>query len=60
MQAEVVFPAFGIDGKNFWRRCSELVRADGYDSELAYMKVLLDCLEMDRPTNDDLKNWERN
>jgi hypothetical protein len=60
MQDEVVFPAFGIDGKNFWRRCSELVRADGYDSELAYMKVLLDCLEMDRPTNDDLKNWERN
>jgi hypothetical protein len=35
MRDEVVFPAFGIDRRNFWRRCSELVRADGYDSELA-------------------------
>ena len=55
MQDEVVFPTFGIDGKNFWRRCSEFVRDQGYDSELAYMKVLLDTLGMDRPTNDDLR-----
>lgn len=56
MQDEVVFPAFGIDKKNFWKRCSELVRDGGYDSELAYMKVLLDCLGMDRPTNAELKS----
>ena len=49
MQDEVVFPTFGIDPANFWRRCSELVREQGYDSELAYMKVLLDTLGMDRP-----------
>ena len=55
MQDEVVFPAFGIDGAKFWERCSELVRANGYDNELAYMKVLLDTLGMDRPTNTDLK-----
>src|SRR3954447_23087366 len=55
MQDEVVFPAFGIDGKNFWRRCSEFVHDQGYDSELAYMKVLLDTLGMDRPTNDELR-----
>lgn len=55
MQDEVVFPAFGIDKKNFWRRCSDLVRDDGYDAELAYMKVLLDTLGMDRPTNAELK-----
>lgn len=55
MQDEVVFPAFGIDGKSFWRRCSEFVRDEGYDSELAYMKVLLDTLGMDRPTNDELR-----
>lgn len=55
MQDEVVFPAFGIDGKSFWRRCSEFVREQGYDSELAYMKVLLDTLGMDRPTNDELR-----
>ena len=55
MQDEVVFPAFGIDGGKFWTRCSELVRDHGYDNELAYMKVLLDTLGMDRPKNSELK-----
>jgi hypothetical protein len=50
-----VFPAFGINSQIFWRRCSELVRDHGYDNELAYMKVLLDQLGMDRPTNEELK-----
>ena len=55
MQDEVVFPAFGIDGPKFWSRCTALVRENGYDNELAYMKVLLDQLGMDRPTNARLK-----
>src|SRR5438045_6021714 len=55
MQDEVVFPAFGINSEIFWRRCSELVHDHGYDNELAYMKVLLDQLGMDRPTNEELK-----
>jgi hypothetical protein len=55
MQDEVVFPAFGINSEIFWRRCAELVRDHGYDNELAYMKVLLDQLGMDRPTNQELK-----
>jgi hypothetical protein len=55
MQDDVVFPVFGIDGPKFWSRCSELVREHGYDNELAYMKVLLDQLGMDRPTNAELK-----
>ncbi len=29
MQDEVVFPAFGIDAKNSWRRCTEFVREQG-------------------------------
>ncbi len=56
MQDEVVFPAFGIDKGRFWQRCSELVHEGGYDGELAYMKVLLDTLGMDRPTNEELKS----
>ena len=60
MQDEVVFPAFGINSEIFWRRCSELVRDHGYDNELAYMKVLLDQLGMDRPTNDELKKLGTN
>ena len=46
---------FGIDGKKFWGRCHELVAAQGYDNELAYMKALLDYLEIDRPTNARLR-----
>ncbi len=55
MQDEVVFPAFGINRENFWRRCTDLVCENYYDNELAYMKVLLDTLGMDRPTNTELK-----
>jgi hypothetical protein len=55
MQDDVVFPVFGIDGPKFWTRCSELVREHGYDNELAYMKVFLDTLGMDRPTNTELQ-----
>ena len=31
------------------------MRDEGYDNELAYMKVLLDTFGMDRPTNAELK-----
>ena len=55
MQDEVLFPAFGIDSAKFWARCQALVREEGYDSELAYLKALLDCLDLDRPTNARLK-----
>ncbi len=55
MQDEVLFPTFGIDAKKFWGRCHELVGQQGFDSELAYMKALLDYLDIDRPTNARLK-----
>lgn len=55
MQEEVLFPTFGIDSGRFWKRCAELVREHGYDHELAYMKVMLDTLGMDRPTNAELR-----
>ncbi len=55
MQDEALFPAFGIDSGKFWKRCGVLVREQGYDSELAYMKVLLDTLDFDRPSNAQLK-----
>jgi hypothetical protein len=55
MQDEVLFPTFGIDGKKFWSRCHTLVKEEGYDNELAYMKALLDYLDIDRPTNARLR-----
>ena len=48
MQEETIFPVFGINSDVFWRRCAELVKDEGYDNELAYMKVLLDSLEIKR------------
>src|SRR5262245_30255671 len=56
MQDDVMFPNFGIEGSSFWRRCAELVAEQGYDNELAYMKVLLDTLALDRPSNSDLRS----
>lgn len=55
MQDEVLFPHVGIDGAKFWSRCQAMVREQGFDSELAYMKTLLDYLELDRPTNKELQ-----
>jgi hypothetical protein len=55
MQEEVLFPRFGIDPARFWKKCAELVRDEAYDHELAYMKVMLDYLGMDRPTNAELR-----
>ncbi|KAB2643404.1 MAG: haloacid dehalogenase-like hydrolase [Verrucomicrobia bacterium] len=55
MQDEVLFPTFGIDPKKFWAHCRELVKAQGFDNELAYMKALLDYLDIDRPTNARLR-----
>jgi len=55
MQDDVLFPTFGIDAGQFWKRCDHMVKEHGYDNELAYLKVILDYLEMDRPTNAELR-----
>lgn len=55
MQDETLFPAYGIDPPSFWKKCQKLVRDEGWESELAYLKTLLDYLDMDRPTNEDLR-----
>lgn len=55
MQDEAVFPHFGINPEQFWKKSRELVNREGYEGELAYLKTMLDYLELDRPTNADLK-----
>jgi hypothetical protein len=60
MQDEVLFPAFGINSAAFWKKCQELVRECGYDSELAYLKCMLDYLAPDTPSNADLQKLGEN
>lgn len=55
MQDEVLFPKFGINPKEFWKRCRQLVDDQGYENELAYLKAMLDCLAMDAPSNAELR-----
>lgn len=55
MQDEVLFPHFGINPSEFWKRCKNLVDNDGYENELAYLKAMIDYLEMDGPSNADLE-----
>lgn len=54
MQDDVLFPQFGINPEQFWKKCNALVSEQKWDGELAYMKCLLDYLGMDNVTNDRL------
>jgi hypothetical protein len=56
MQDDVVFPEFGIDPVQFWKKCNALVRDQQWDGELAYMKCLLDTLGIDNVTNARLNS----
>jgi len=50
MQEETIFRAYGIDKKKFWARSQQLVRNRGYESTLAYLRLLIsDPVFRDRP-----------
>ncbi len=55
MTDEVVFPHYGINAEQFWKKSHELVDEQGFDHELAYLKTLLDYLNPDRPSNAELR-----
>lgn len=41
MQEQTIFKAYGISKKKFWAKSGELVRKKGYESTLAYLKLLI-------------------
>jgi len=56
MQDDVLFPHYGIDSKQFWKKCNELVHEQQWDGELAYMRCLLEYLSLDNVSNESLSS----
>lgn len=58
MQEDTIFPAYGIDKDEMWQKADRLVREDGYERTLAYLKLLIhDEAFVRRPLKrEDLKN----
>ena len=59
MQDETIFKAFGIDKEKFWKDCDSLTQK-GWESELAYMYLLLDVCGMDAMSNQKLRSLGEN
>jgi len=56
MQEETLLPHLGLEPEGFWRQVEALVRDRSYESELAWMRLLLDHEGFRRLSNEDLRN----
>ena len=56
MQEDTLLPLLSIEPDRFWRDVDDLVRNRTYESELAWMRLLLDHDRFRRLSNADLRN----
>lgn len=55
MQDQTILPHAGIDPQEFWQSCTALIKQQGYDQELAYMKRMLEHDAIRTLSNRDLQ-----
>jgi hypothetical protein len=56
MQDHTILKHAGINPKEFWDSCTNLIKEKGYDPELAYMKRMLEHDQIRALSNSDLQN----
>ena len=54
MQEDVIFEKIGVNSKEFWGRVDELASDKTYESDLAWIRLLLDNLFFRNLSNTDL------
>ena len=55
MQNQTILPHAGIAPQEFWQSCTALIKEEGYDQELAYMKRMLAYETIRSLSNQDLQ-----
>lgn len=56
MQEDTILPYLGLQIEGFWERVNELVQQRFYESELAWMRLLLEEAAFRKLSNADLRN----
>lgn len=56
MHEDTIFPYLGIPQDEFWKAVNSLVKDRYYESELAWMRLLLERQDFQKLSNEDLRN----
>ena len=59
MQNDVIFPAIGVNGDEFWLRANRLRNELAYEDELAWLRLLLENSDIRNLSNNELEGLGR-